>query len=84
MVTSLRSATGASGVEAGVVVPPACSDAPHSPQKSSPGSFADPQAAQASASDEPHCAQNFRPARFSAPQLEQMVTSRVSRSHTQL
>jgi hypothetical protein len=41
---------------------------PHSPQKRSPGSLADPQFGHRSANGAPQFEQNFRPGRFSVPQ----------------
>src|SRR6516162_9820062 len=43
------------------------SDVPHSPQKSSPGSFAAPHFGQELASAPPHLEQNLRRSRLSAP-----------------
>ena len=50
--------------------------APHSPQKSSPGSFEAWHCGHWGASRPPHFAQNLRPSRFSLPQFEQRIATR--------
>src|SRR5262245_34238226 len=52
-----------------------CKEAPHSPQKLSPGSLAVPQAEQTKTSGVPQPEQNFRPSRFSCPQDAQVTVS---------
>ena len=59
-----RAATGA--------IPPS-SEAPHSPQNRTPGSFPAPQAGHAWLSSAPQPPQNLRPGLFSVPQLAQIV-----------
>src|SRR5713101_6378622 len=51
----------------------AATAAPHSPQKSSPGSFEAPHRGHWRASATPHFEQNFRPSRLSVPHFEQRM-----------
>jgi hypothetical protein len=65
-VTSRRSAAGASRI---VAAASPSRRLPHSPQKLTSGSLAEPQDGQLRASGVPQLPQNFRPAVFSLPQF---------------
>ena len=54
------------------------SDAPQSPQKSSPGSFAAPHCGQERASAPPHFEQNLRPSRLSVPHFAQHTATLIA------
>src|SRR5713101_3185224 len=54
------------------------SDAPQSPQKSSPGSFGAPHFAQERASAPPHFEQNLRPSRLSVPHFAQRTSTLIA------
>jgi hypothetical protein len=54
------------------------SDAPQSPQKSSPGSFAAPHFGQERASAPPHFEQNLRPSRLSVPHFAQRTATLIA------
>jgi hypothetical protein len=54
------------------------SDAPQSPQKSSPGSFGAPHLGQERASAPPHFEQNLRPSRLSEPHFAQRTATLIA------
>src|SRR4029077_3008569 len=57
------------------------SDAPQSPQKSSPGSFGAPHFAQERANAPPHFEQNLRPSRLSVPHFAQRTSTLMPVRH---
>ena len=71
--TRRRSAVGSAVLGWRAAMSAGARGAPHSPQKSSPGSLVAPQAGQAALSGLPHFAQNLRPSRFSTLQLGQSI-----------